>query len=489
MAFDYSSRDYSTIRADLLARAARITPDWVDRDPSDFGMVLVDLWAQMGDVLHYYVDRAAGESFLSTATQRESVLAYANLFDYTPASRTSATATILLSNTGSSNVEIPQYERFIAKYDNKAYQVYALDGGVIPAGGTATLAVAEGTLINDPAETLTNSSSGLSAQRYRLSNRGVVKQSVVVTVYEDGVTPTIYRRVTKFSQTLANDRVYVLATSADGYNEVVFGSSNQGFQPPANSKITALYAYSSGYSGNLPSNSITGFRTNTPDNVSIVSSSAFTGGTDEETIASMRSTIPSIISAQNRAVTESDYINGTLGLEGIAKAAIEYIPPSTGNAEVKVYAQVDRTSDYLTTTDTSQTVSTATQDLVIQYLQPKAMLGVDVITATTIVWQPIDVTVTVNALPFAVASYVKRDVEAAIDDLFKFSAVRFGQTLSLGTIYRTVMAVYGVDYCVLNVFDTAGNTGVQTTITVGDYELPKKGTVSVAVTGGITSTS
>jgi hypothetical protein len=57
--FDYSSRDYSTIKSDLLARASRIAPEWTDRDPSDFGMVLVDLWSQMGDVLHYYVDPPA----------------------------------------------------------------------------------------------------------------------------------------------------------------------------------------------------------------------------------------------------------------------------------------------------------------------------------------------------------------------------------------------------------------------------------------------
>ena len=96
--FDFASRDYSNIRRDLLARAERTVPEWTDRDPSDFSMVLVDMWAYMGDILHYYIDRAAGESFLDTATQKESVLALANLFDYKPRNRTAARATVYVSS-------------------------------------------------------------------------------------------------------------------------------------------------------------------------------------------------------------------------------------------------------------------------------------------------------------------------------------------------------------------------------------------------------
>lgn len=488
MAFDYSSRDYSTIRSDLLARAQRIVPEWTDRDPADFGMVLVDLWAQMGDVLHYYVDRAAGEAFLPTATQRESVLAYANLFDYAPANRTSAAATITLRNTGSTSVTIPQYTRFIARYDDVSYQVYATDGGIVGANSDAILTVREGTIVNDPAETLTTSASGRDAQRYRIANKGVVLDSMVVTVYEDGVTPTTYRRVLRLSDTVANDRVYVTNTTADGYIEIVFGSANRGFVPPANSTITAVYAYSSGSQGNLPANSITSFRSTTPQNIQILSSSSFNGGFDDETIRSMRATIPSIISAQNRAVTANDYISLALGLENVSKAAVSYTPSGSGNASVTVYPQIDRSVDYLSTSDTSQTVSSTLQTLIVNSLQPKAILGVEVLCASSITWRPIDVAVTVNVNDLSVAANVKRDVETAIDRIFAFSNVFFGQTLSVGAVYRAVMGTYGVDYATVSVFDDAGDTAVETTITVGDYELPKKGTVVVTVVGGITST-
>jgi len=488
MAFDYSSRDYSTIKADLLARASRIAPEWTDRDPSDFGMVMVDLWAQMGDVLHFYVDRAAGESFLNSATQRESVLAYANLYDYDPASRTSARATVVLRNAGTESVTLARYTRFIARYDDTTYQCYLVDPVTVDAGSTATGSIAQGTIVVSPAETLTNSSTGGDAQRYRLANRNVVKDSVVVTVYEDGVTPTEYRRVARLSDARVNDRVFILRTTADGYIEVVFGTTVRGFVPPANSLITAIYAYSRGSLGNIPANKVVSFRDATPENVFIESSSAFTGGRDDESITSMRASIPSVISAQNRAVTLTDYVNLALSIEGIEKAAVAYTGASAGNASVTIYPQIDRNADYLTTGDTSQTVDATTKEVVVSLIQPKAILGVDVVCASSITWRPIDVAVTVNVLPSYVALYVERDVESAIDNIFAFNNVQFGQTVSLGRLYRAIMGVRGVEYATITVLDDAGDTNVEATITVGDYELPKKGTVNVTVVGGITST-
>lgn len=491
--FDYSSRDYSTIKSDLLARASRIAPEWTDRDPSDFGMVMVDLWAQMGDVLHYYVDRAAGEAFLPTATQRESVLAFANLFDYDPASRTSATGVVTLRNSGSVDIELPKYTRFIARHDGSTYQFYSLNSTLLDANATTIVSVAEGNIVSSPSETLTNSASGADSQRYRLSNLGAVNSSIVITVYEDGVTPTEYRRVNRISETIPGDRVFILSASPTGYTEVEFGTSSRGFVPPSNSVITATYAYSSGSKGNIPANTITTFRDTTPENVTILSSSVMSGGTDEESIRNMKATIPAAISSQNRAVTLNDYINLTLGIEGVSKAAVEYAPnpaggASAGNASVTVYAQTDRSDDYLTSADTSQTVSSNIQSEVVSRLQTRSMLGVDVVCASTIDWYPVDVAVTVHVLDTAVAIYVKRDVEAALDNIFDFNNVSFGQTLSQGLIYQSIMGVTGVNYAIVNTFDVAGSTGTQSTLTAGAYELPKKGTVNVTVVGGITST-
>ena len=68
--FDYTNRDYTSIRNDLLNRASVVLPEWTSRDSSDFGILFVDLVSYMGDILHYYVDQAARESFLVNAKKR-----------------------------------------------------------------------------------------------------------------------------------------------------------------------------------------------------------------------------------------------------------------------------------------------------------------------------------------------------------------------------------------------------------------------------------
>lgn len=492
MAFDYSSRDYSTIRADLLRRATRIAPEWTDRDPADFGMVLVDLWAQMGDVLHYYIDRAAGESVLPTATQRESVLAFANLLDYVPNGRTSGQATVLLTNSTDADITIPQYTRLVARDGGSTYQVYMPSSAVIPANNSSSITVLEGTIVSSPSETLTNSASGLAGQRYTLVNTGVVRRSVVVTVYEDGVTPTTYRQIDRLTNAVSGERVFTLRSTATDETEVVFGTEFRGFIPPPGSIITVTYAYSSGSNGNLPANSVAAFRDVTPAGITVTSSTAFTGGINEETIVSMKSSIPSLATSQNRAVTANDFINLTRGIEGVSKAAVAFTPnpaggASAGNASVTVYPQVSRASDYLTTADTSQTVSSTVIDAVTSTLQPRALLGVDVVTASTIDWTPISISVDVYVNGAAVALYVKNGVETAINNIFDFDNVYFGQTISLGQVYRAILNVFGVDYAEITLFDDDGSS-VETTITVSSIKLPKKGTVVVTPIGGITST-
>ena len=151
--FDYTSRDYLTIRQDLLDRASVLLPEWSSRNRADFGVVLVDLWAYIGDVLHYYVDRAAGETYLNTATQTSSVLAIANLLDYRPLFQTSATGSVTVEATiptHASTITVPVGTQFIAPATDNNPIVYFTSTSTTtlgPSVPSAVVAVAEGELI------------------------------------------------------------------------------------------------------------------------------------------------------------------------------------------------------------------------------------------------------------------------------------------------------------------------------------------------------
>ena len=52
------------------------------RDDDDFTIALLDAWATVGDVLTFYQERIANESYLRTATERFSILELARLINY-----------------------------------------------------------------------------------------------------------------------------------------------------------------------------------------------------------------------------------------------------------------------------------------------------------------------------------------------------------------------------------------------------------------------
>jgi hypothetical protein len=479
MAFDYSSRDYSTIKQDLLNRASVVAPEWTDRDPSDFGMLLVDLWAYMGDIFHYYIDRAAGESFVDTATQRESVLAYANLFDYKPNYRTSATATVTIANAGAS-VGIPEETEFVAQYDNKFYYFYSTTGASVPAEGSSTINVVEGERVTE--EVLTTSASGEVGQRYVLRSENIAPDSVRVFVYEDPASPSEWQKVDSIYTVNTGVGAFVVYVNADEETEIYFGNRINGRIPPAGVRITASYTISNGEDGNLPANTITAFRNSVSADLTIQSSSAATGGQNIESVESIKRAIKSVTRSQNRAVTLRDYADLAINVSGASKTVASY---NSGTSTVTVYA-VPYVNDYTSFTGASVPIPTAMQDEAEALLQPLAMAGVTVTAATNLPVYRVDMDVTVKVLDRYVAPWIERDVVSAIDSLFQYDDLFIGQEIRIGEVYRAIFNVVGVEYAVVTsygIYD-ASNALVTNMPEIG---LLRKGTVNLTISGGIST--
>ncbi|MFM9373412.1 putative baseplate assembly protein [Streptomyces sp. Da 82-17] len=97
---DYTARDYDTIRKLLLDRLALTTPDWVERNPADLGMTLVELLAYTGDQISYQQDAVATEAYLDTARRRVSVRRHVRLIDYAMHDGQSARAYVAVETVG-----------------------------------------------------------------------------------------------------------------------------------------------------------------------------------------------------------------------------------------------------------------------------------------------------------------------------------------------------------------------------------------------------
>jgi len=72
---DYTSREFGTIKNDLVDYAKRYYPEtFEDFNEAGFGALVLDTMAYMGDILSFYLDFQANESFLDTALEYDNII-------------------------------------------------------------------------------------------------------------------------------------------------------------------------------------------------------------------------------------------------------------------------------------------------------------------------------------------------------------------------------------------------------------------------------
>lgn len=99
-ALDYTARDFEAIRSMLVGIAQGSIPEWrTVGEPNDFGTLLIELYAYMGDVMNFYIDRVASEAFLGTAQLRQSVMYMAEMLGYKPLGQRAAIVPLVFTAT------------------------------------------------------------------------------------------------------------------------------------------------------------------------------------------------------------------------------------------------------------------------------------------------------------------------------------------------------------------------------------------------------
>lgn len=479
--YDFASRDYANIRQDLLNRASRAIPEWTDRDPSDFATAMVDLWAYMGDIFHFYIDQAAQEAFVDTATKRDSVMALANLFDYTPRFRYPAVGTVDVLNNTDTAIDLPQYTKFSGTHNDTLYTFYSTADVTIPAYTSAGVELLEGNIIQT--ELLTSSANGSIGQRYALSSLNAIPSSVRVFVTDQGSaasTSSEWEQVDHVNTVTINRAAFSVYPSSTGELEVAFGNRLSGRIPPSGCTITSTYSTCSGTSGNVPENSVKSFYSNAPTGLAVGYSSAFTGGSDAESVDSIKKSLKSTIRSQDRIVTLQDFKDAALLVTGVYKAMASY---TGGSVTIYALPYIDAYTSYASA---SASVSAAVQSEILSTIQSKTLLGVTTTVAPSVTIHRAVISIDLHVNEKYRNSLVQKAVENALDGLFELSNLDFGKDIKAAEIYRTCMLVEGVDYIVLNSLNIYSGTSGTTAASIGPTNLIRKGSYTFAsVTGGM----
>jgi len=344
MQIDYTSRDFTAIKADLIALInAKTGKNWDPTDYSDLGNVLIESFAYMGDIMSHYLDKAANETSIDTAVKLDSLLAFANLYDYKPSGPTPAYVAVTFTNNSSASIDIPIGTQVMAPLSYGVYsQVYfetSQAATALAAGTSITLDAYEGKTVNTDRADLIDptynkalpanlgTSDGTANQSFTVYETGIVDSSIYVYVGQSAAFST-WLYVDNLLEYSPTDNVFTTQRNSDGTISIIFGDAVNGAIPAANQTISAVYKSSVGIAGNVKSLSVTEC-TFVPGNLdpqassylSVSNALSATGGANADSTENIRAKIKSAVSTRRRAVTLSDYADLALMVSQVGKAS------------------------------------------------------------------------------------------------------------------------------------------------------------------------
>ena len=320
---DYSDKDFDSIKARLDKLIQSVFPTWTDQNIANFGNLLLESFAFVGDVLTFYQDNQAIESRWSTATQRRNLINMAKLIGFTPesaaAAQTDVTLTALDRGTGGppiGDVTFPA-GTIVQTPDVATPAIFQLlTDAVILAGAnpsTVTVTAENSTNAEDVFESLDTPN-----QKFILGETPFLDNSLTV-VATDGT----YTQENDLLSSTSADRHFTVTVNENDEATVRFGNGISGRIP--NGTITFAYKVGGGVliveEGTIsiiPNEVFDEF--SNPLTTSVTNAAASSGGQARQSVEEIRVAAPESIRVVNRAVAREDFEIVARAQVGVARA-------------------------------------------------------------------------------------------------------------------------------------------------------------------------
>lgn len=327
-------RSYQQIKAKLVESLMGLKDKDGQKLITDYSegnilIIILSLFAAIAEVLHYYVDNMARETFLSTARRYDSVVKHGALVDYHARAAIAATVDVILSRsiTGNSigaKLTIPQGTLFtdqsgnswlsardVTWYSNvttckvpiiqhEKYTTSALNNMVIPTGDRVQLNL--GTLPNGKYYEHGSMSLQIGGESWVL--------------------------VETFAKSKPTDKHFMVSVDESLNPYIMFGDGTFGKKPAAGAKITNVVFYlTNGSQGNVKSNTITSVPSVISSSITDATvSNAYDagGGSNYENFTMLKEHIPLSVKTLGVAITKEDFESLAMLVDGVNKAKADY---------------------------------------------------------------------------------------------------------------------------------------------------------------------
>lgn len=430
------SRSFQDIKQDMISALTSIpSPNGgkliTDISEGNVLVIIISAVAAVIEMLHYYIDNAARESFLNSARLYSSVLSHGALVDYLPRGANPATVNIVLTrelNTDTSQVDstIPAGTIF---YDSNGNTWQTLSDVVWPKYTTQLkLCLSQVELITNVSIPATEITNGVDI---RVPNTNTTKHisRVGFTLY---VGTDKYTLVDTFANCNSlNDKVYRLYTTTSG----TYIKFQLGHNLPAGKNITINYYLTLGESGNIQSGSITTVPATIKtlgNNVTVNNPEASADGFTEDNIEVLREVISSFTRTGGKAITDKDFVDLAKQVPGVKDAAIDTSDPSD-----KVL--------YITSVTPGVLPSAQLIANVKKYITDRSTVG-DLITVLPANISKLKLDLQVTGRPGSSESSIKNAILSALYNEYNSSKYGLGNSVRLSDIYALIDNLKEVDY-------------------------------------------
>lgn len=443
--FSYTKRDYERSRQEGLAKIPIISEGkWTDLNASDPGIIILDYLHALVDLINYYQDHQALETFISTAKERGNLFRLAKQLSYKVRSAKGATCDFRFTSSFHYNhpIKIPKYTKITVSPD---ITYLVAEDTYLPTNAVSVdVPAVQGTVYN-------TSYVGTGISRFS-EIENAENQYVTLTASNIDIdTIEIYNNSTKkywkevdyivFSDATAE--VYQLELTPMNSVVIKFGDGVRGLVPSETDEFTITYLTTSAESGKIGANSKIDHVDSVYDNgnyVDLIVSNprASIGGTSVQSSISIKENAPGVIKSQYRAVTLSDFEYLAETVEGVLKAKaydINTAPDLCLHHEVKV----------VVTPEDIEGSKTSLIKRVANFLS-SCMIPPTNLHVLTPSPKYIKLEISIQKLDNVVSSRLEYDVREAISKYFKEISTKVGEAFHPLDLASVISSIPGVRY-------------------------------------------
>lgn len=353
-------RSFDSIKAKLKTSLNKNVPEITDFSEGNIFIIIISIFSAIAEVLHYYIDNMARETFFYTARRYSSLYKHAKLVDYHIKAASPASTDIYINTldgspiSGFENGGVKWSASDNITFTDSSQNNWILARDVFWENGTYTLIlplvqkekanggnwVTVGQL-TDPNQNIYIGDID--------SNQKYVEGSMVLEIqYNNQNEP--WTLVDTFAYSGPNDKVYKVELDSQLRPYIVFGDGKYGKKPNLNGTLRAKYWITIGSDGNVPENSFTTLPeqiTSKVLNAQISFAKAAGGGTDYEDFDMIKNHLPLSVKSLGVAVTKDDYESVIRNVPGVDKAYVNYICGKLIEAYITPYGNSEASSDLI----------------------------------------------------------------------------------------------------------------------------------------------